>query len=213
MRTTRLLALLAAFAAFSAFGTQILWVGIDDNAIVHLQDQTINIADWIATLANAPGGRIRIGDTALYAGFEDPSGYIPPGQTAPSVVWETDFEGEHYGPYTDFDLQVVDTNGDPMPGQYADWQPIKLPDDDSSHIKIYFDIGYFDENNNYDFVSIATAVDYVDNVWNAHTYTTSELDPPTATPWRPKAYYAVPEPSTALLGAIGILLLMKRRKT
>lgn len=206
------LTILLSLFMYTASATQVLWAGIDANALVHLGNQTMSIANWITSLEYSAGGRIRIGDTALYAGFEDPSGYIPPGQTAPSIVWEADFEGDHYGPYTDFELEVVDQNGNPMPGQYADWQPIKLLSDSSSHVKIYFDIGYFDENADWDFVAVATAADYLDNIWDAHTYTAGTLLPPTETPWKPQHYYGIPEPSASLLALLGIGMFLKRRK-
>ena len=202
MRTTRLLALLAAFAAFSAYGTQIMWVGVDENAMVHLPNQTINIAYWITSLQCAPvdiGGRIRIGDTALPAGYE-----YPKDQNPPAVSFDDDI--------TEFGLVVVDDNDEPT-GAYADWQPIKLPEDiTKSHIAIYYDIGYWDENNNWDFVSVATAVGYVDNLWDNHTYTAGTLAPPDETSWYPDHFYAVPEPSTAFLTVLGALFLLKRRK-
>jgi len=206
MKKTIIAALISLCCAYSN-ATQILWVGIDENAKVHLSDQTVSIVDWIALLGNSPsyvdpvdvGGRIRIGDTALLAGYED-----PPDQNPPAVSFDDEI--------TEFGLVLVDDNDEPT-GMYADWQPIKLPEEiTKSHTPIYYDIGYCDANADWEFVTIATAIGFVDELWDNHTYIAGTLAPPTETPWRPNNFYAVPEPSTTLLALLGIGMLLKRRK-
>lgn len=188
-----------------ANAAQILWAGVNENALVHLGNQTQTVAEWISSLQLTPidvGGRIRIGDTALPAGFQtDP-------YNKDSVVFFDDASEFELGVSEEIEEDVYIWKE----GMYADWQPIKLPSESPSHVKIYFDIGYWDENADWDFVAVATATDYLDNIWNAHTYTTGTLAPPTETPWRPDNFYAVPEPSTALLALLGVGMLFKRRK-
>lgn len=199
--------LVMALFATSAMATQIMWVGVDETALVHLSDQTVNIVDWIALLGNSPlnvapvdvGGRIRIGDTALPAGYE-----YPEGQNPPAVSFDDDI--------TEFGLVVVDDNDEPT-GAYANWQPIKLPEGiTKSPVTIYYDIGYWDANADWEFVTVATAVGSLDALWDNHTYTAGTLLPPTETPWKPRDFYAVPEPSTAILALLGVGLLFNRRK-
>ena len=205
--------LVMALFAMNAPADRILWVGIDPDAEVHIGKDVSRLGDWIDSYNGMAGGQILLSTTALYAGFEDPSGYIPPGQVAPSVVWETDFEGEHIGPYMDFELSVVDENYDPIPGMYADWQAIRLQageDTDPSHMALYFNIGYYDDD--YNFTPVASAMNYMDAVWDAHTYESGTLAPPTQTPWRPAAFYAVPAPSPAILALLVTCPLLRRRK-
>lgn len=204
---------LMALFAMNAMADRILWVGIDPDAEVHIGNDIHKLGDWIDSYSGMAGGQILLRSTALYAGFEDPSGYIPPGQVAPTVVWEIDFEGEHLGPYTDFELSVVDENYEPIPGMYADWQPILLQagaNTDPSHMELYFNIGYYDDD--YNFTAVASAMNYTDAVWDPHSYESGTLAPPIQTPWRPDYFVAVPEPSAAILALLGTSLLLKRRR-
>ena len=201
--------LVMALFAINAMAGRILWVGIGDNPQVEVNGVMTPLATWIASLPCDPadvGGRIRIGNTALPSGWEDPTQPIPPGQQHHPVVFDDDI--------TEFEVNLVDTDGNPT-GGYADWQPIRLTDvkdSDPLNVEIFFDLGYWDENSNWDFVSVATASAYVDSAfWNAHSYESGTLAPPTETPWRPFAV-AVPEPSTAILALLGTCLLLKRRK-
>ena len=208
-----LITTILALAALGAGAARILWVGIDDQSLVHLSDQTLHIADWFSAVQTEHGcdpvdigGRIRIGDTVLLAGYSDPSGYIPPGQSAPTILFDPDI--------TEFGLLVVDQYDEPT-GAYADWQPIQLnatADSDPEHLEIYFDIGYWDANSAWEFVPLATAVSWVDTIWSMHSYESGTLLPPGESPWRPVDFYAVPEPSTCMLLAVGMLLMTNKRK-
>lgn len=193
---TTILALLTILSS----ATQIMWVGIDKNALVHINDNVLSINDWITTLQCAPedvGACIRVGDTAMPAGYED-----PPYQQPPSVVFDEDI--------SEFCVIVTDIYGEPT-GMYADWQPIRLDNTDKS-ATVYYDIGYWDENLDWEFVTVATATDMLGNLWNQHTYEAGTLLPPTETPWKPSDYYAIPEPSPSILAILGTLFLLKRRK-
>ena len=181
--------------AMSAMADRILWVGIGDNPQVEVNGIMTPLATWIASLPCDPvdvGGRIRIGNTALPAGWEDPP-------DSKKYTFEDDI--------TEFALA-----GDGI--AWTDWQPIRLTnvkDSDPLNVEIFFDLGYWDENSNWDFVAMATASAYVDSeFWNAHSYESGTSAPPTETPWRP--FVAVPEPSTTFLALLGIGMLLKRRK-
>lgn len=209
---------LMALFAMNAMADRILWVGIDPDAEVHIGNDIYNLGDWIDSYSGMAGGQILLRSTALYAGFEDPNqvvdpSLIPAGQSTPTIVWETDFEGDHVGPYTDFELSVVDENYEPIPGMYADWQPILLQtgaNTDPSHVELYFNIGYYDDD--YNFTAVASAMNYMDAVWDPYSYESGTLAPPIQTPWRPDCFVAVPEPSTAIIALLGVGLLIKRRK-
>lgn len=185
--------------AMSAPADRILWVGIagiGDEPRVEVNGTMTPLATWIASLPCDPadvGGRIRIGNTALPAGWEDPP-------DSKNYIFEDDI--------TEFELAGGGST-------WADWQPIRLTnvkDSDPLNTEIFFDLGYWDENSNWDFVAMATASAYVDSAfWNAHSYESGTLAPPTETPWRPFAV-AVPEPSPAILALLGTCPLLKRRK-
>ena len=163
------------------------------------------LSQWWTTLSCAPvdvGARILVDGVPMPSGYEDPSGYIPPGQSAPTIVFDDEI--------TEFGVLLVDENEDPT-GQYADWTPTRLDNTSLSAI-VSFDIGYWDENADWVFVPIATATTTLGDIWDAHSYDAGTLAPPTQTPWRPTAFYAVPEPSTAILAMLGTCLLLKRRK-
>ena len=195
------LTILTALLTFAASAAQIMWVGINENALVHIDNQVLSLNDWLLTLQCAPedvGARIRIGDAAMPAGFDD-----PPGQQPPHVVFDEEV--------SEFGILVTDMyTGDFV--SYADWQPIRLDNTDKSAV-VYYDIGYWDESLDWEFVTVATATDTLGNLWNKHTYETGTLLPPTETPWKPVDYYAIPEPRPAILAILGTLFLLKRRKS
>lgn len=192
--------LVMALFAMNAMADRILWVGIGDNPQVEVSGVMTPLATWIASLpcdSADVGGRIRIGNTALPAGWEDPPG-------SKEYTFDEDI--------TEFELAVTDQEGNFS--SWTDWGPIRLtntPDADPLNVEIFFDLGYWDENSNWDFVAVATASAYVDSAfWNAHSYESGTLAPPVETPWRPFA--TVPEPSTALFALLGVGLLFNRRK-
>lgn len=194
------LTILTALLTFAASAAQIMWVGIDENALVHVDNQILSLNDWMLTFQCAPedvGARIRIDDVAMPAGYED-----PPYQQPPSVVFDDD--------YSEFGVIVTSYDTGEFVG-YANWQPIRLDNTDLSAIVCY-DIGYWDENQDWEFITVATATDTLGNLWNQHTYETGTLLPPTETPWKPANYYAIPEPSPSILAILGTLFLLKRRK-
>lgn len=200
----RLLALLLLFAAVSARSSYIMWVGMDENATISDGVSTVNFLVYLSAKADAVnmGGRIRIGDEALPAGYED-----PPDQNPPAVSFDDEI--------VDFGLVVVDGDDQPT-GAYGDWQPIKIPDDVSpySHVKVYYDIGYWDEADDWNFVKVATAEEWLDVLYNeGHIYEAGTLAPPIETPWRPLEYSTVvPEPSTGALFLLGTFLLFRKNR-
>ena len=181
--------------------------------MVHSNSVSVLVSTWVSMLDCEPfdiAARIRIGDDAQQAGYQDPSGYIPPGQTAPTIIFE---EG-----VTDFGVLVLDAN-DEWTGDYTDWQPIRLSSSDMSQ-PVYFDIGIYQETSpgsgEYEFVPLATATETLGNLWGTHTYEAGTLAPPSQTAWKPTDYYyevlPVPEPSTAALTMAGLALLFRRRR-
>ena len=196
--------LVMALFAINAMADRILWVGIGDNPQVEVNGVMTPLATWIASLPCDPvdvGGRIRIGNTALPAGWEDQTQPIPSGQQNHPVVFDDDIR--------EFMVNVVDAYDNPT-GSYADWQPIRLDNTDLNAM-VFFELGYWDAAADWEFVPMASANAPLGDLWDAHTYETFDLNPPTATPWRPFAV-AVPEPSTAILALLGTCLLLKRRK-
>ena len=165
----------------------------------------MNLSQWWTTLSCAPadvGARIRVDGVPMPSGYKDPSGYIPPGQSAPSIFFDDEI--------TEFGVLMVDDNGDPT-GLYTDWTPTRL-DNTSLTAIVSFDIGYWDENKDWAFVPIATAITTLGEIWDAHTYEAGTLAPPTQMPWRPDYFVAVPEPSTAILALLGVGMLLKEGK-
>lgn len=196
---------LLVLAAMNANSATVLWVGIDDSSTIDYVTHSLSISDWISSLPCLPedaGARILVDGAAMPAGHEDPSGYIPPGQTAPSIVFDDDI--------SEFSLVLTDTDANPI--GYADWQPIRLDNSDpGSHVR--YEIGYWDETRDWEFVPLAYASAQMSELLGIHTYESGSLAPPTQTPWRPTVFNAVPEPSSAMLLLAGMLLLVKRRKT
>lgn len=205
----RVLFLMTMTFALTCRGAYILWVGVDENAV--LKDGysiPTGFTSWVtrSDITGNAGGRIRIGDTVLLAGWEDPP-------MSKNVVFDDDI--------TDFCLEMFEDDlATVRPGEYANWQPIRIPDgvNPAEHIEICYDIGYFDVENDWAFVTVATATSCLDLLYNGditgkHIYETGTLAPPTEVPWRPLEYEYVtdvPEPSTAVLALTGVVLLLGR---
>ena len=203
MRAKTVLSAIAMFVPMMAMATRILWIGVDENSIVDLGVNRITITDWFKTLPCDPvdiGGTISVGGTPMPAGYED-----PPHQQPPSVSFDDEL--------VEFGLVVVDEYDEPT-GQLADWQPIRLDVVDRNAV-VRFDIGYWDADADWAFVSIASASAVLGDLLEPHTYEAGTLLPPTETPWRPTLFYgAIPEPVTANLARLGaiVLWLSSRRR-
>jgi len=203
MKLKTIISTAISFLPMVALPARILWAGMDGNAVVDIGGNRIHVADWFSTLPCSPvdiGGRIRIGDRAMPAGYEYPIGMQPP-----AVSFDDDI--------TEFGLLVLDGNDEPT-GQLADWQPIRLDIADQGST-VYFDIGYWDEDAGWSFVPVAYASASLGDLWSPHTYESGTLLPPTETPWRPSVFYgAIPEPNVACLALVGavILWLCRRRR-
>lgn len=149
------------------------------------------------------GGRILVDGVAMPAGYEYPEGQNPPA---------VDFDDD----YTEFGLGVVDDN-DNWTGAYSDWSPIKLGEEDPAtlDVGVIFEIGYWDENDDWNFIPLASSDSFPLNRMNDHYYEAGTLLPPTETPWKPIDFYTdypVPEPSSISLFLSGLLILMLSRK-
>lgn len=210
MKTLKLLVVFVVMFAMSLPAAQILWVGVADNATVHVDGNNYTVARWANAIGQDMvnvGGRILVNGTPMLAGYEDPSGYIPAGQTAPSIVWDDDI--------TDFMIAVVNQYDEPT-GRYADWQPINLGDEDlaDKSAQVVFQLGYWDDDGWGDFVPLVYASDVLGNLWDLHTYTTGSLAPPNETPWKPVDFYGstpIPEPSITILMSIGFGAILLRK--
>ena len=147
---TLFITMLAIMASIHLQASQVLWVGIDDNAKIHVNQSEYTMLEWANEIGQDMvnvGARITVGGDPMPAGYEDPSGYIPPGQSAPTIFFDDPVWGIAY----EFGVGMVDNN-DEWTGDYADWQPIRLDNTDKS-AEIIFELGYWDDN--YDFVSLA----------------------------------------------------------
>lgn len=119
------------------------------------------------------------------------------------------------GPYTDFELGVVDENYNVIPGMYADWTPIKISDGEPTwNAETIFELGYWD--NDWNFIPLASSDSVLlNNLDNEHIYETGSLAPPVETPWKPIDFYTdyqVPEPSITILTILGTCILLLKRK-
>jgi hypothetical protein len=197
------LTLLLAILSIAASATQIMWVGADEGMKVHLGNTTLSITDWISTLACTPdnvAGRISIGDLPQAAGYE--VGYR-----------ECEFDDD----IVDFGILLTEEVEPGVwqavtPLTYADYQPIRLTENTPSDVSVFYELGYWDENLDWEFVPVAVASASLNDLWAAHTYTAGTLAPPTETPWHPTDFYAIPEPNPSILAILGTLFLLKRRK-
>ncbi len=205
------LAFLTIALSVNCLGGQILWTGLDDTAVIDNGIARVNISDWINTLSCTPdnvAARISIDGMYMRVGYEDPSGYIPPGQSAPTIMFDSPEWGEQY----DYGILVCDDNLEPyIPYWYADYNTIEIVGD-NMNAPVVYELGYWDENLGWDFVPLAYAQDTLGNLWNAHTYENGTLAPPLQTPWSPSVFYTnVPEPSCGILAILGMALLIRRR--
>ena len=192
MKMKKWIIALVALTAVNCFANRILWVGIGDNPQVEVNGVMTPLATWIASLPCDPadvGARIRVGDTAMPAGYQA----------------FTD-KGEEY---IEFDNDTTEFEVALTSGGWADYQQIRLDNTDLNAM-VFFELGYWDESANWEFVPMASANAPLSDLWNAHTYETFDMSEPVAGPWRPFA--TVPEPSTAILALLGTCLLLKRRK-
>lgn len=202
----KLLTLFFMFLTMTVQATYVLWVGVNKNAVVHAGDNTFSIPQF-ASIVGQPmenvGGRILVDGVAMPAGYEHLPREIPP---------RVDFDDD----ISEFGLAVVD-DYHVWTGSYADWQPIKLGDENPAtlDVGVIFEIGYWDENDDWNFIPLASSDSFSPNGMNDHYYEAGTLLPPTETPWRPIDFYTdypVPEPSIVILTILGACAMLLKRK-
>ena len=202
----KLLILLLTCMAMGVQAGYVLWVGVSENAVVHIGGNTYSIPQF-ASIVGQPmenmGGRILVDGIAMPAGYED-----PPDQNPPAVNFDDDI--------TELGLGGVDNDGN-WTGAYSDWQPIKLGEEDPAtlDVGVIFEIGYWDENDDWNFIPLGSSDSFSLNEMYDHYYKAGTVLPPEQTPWRPIDFYTdspVPEPSVTLLAILGACAMLLKRK-
>lgn len=232
----KFLSILLACSAFSVNAAWVLWAGLDEEAQVFDGTTYTKLLDWTATFPCAREDvtfRVCLNGEPLKLGYEDPSGSIPAGQVAPTIVFDDPEWGASYevclfmGDYDENGNWVA--NSDP-----ADWQPILLnatadtkPIVDDPNQKITMEIGYSNDDTDWEFVKMAESEvrtmysmfqKYTsdDGVEFPHAYVSGTLYAPVEDPWHPSIFTVyrpiVPEPSSAALLAVGVIMLFRKRK-
>lgn len=206
MKKTIIATLISLCCTYSN-ATQILWAGIDDNAKIYFNDgssQAPSAFDYDTQLNTVKIGLYDSSSTLIsYLGF----------YYEESGTWYNDSEETDLYSYDERDGSILG---------YNDWIPVTIPNNATDSMKVRMELGFVDltisDENDPSTWDIFHSFAYSDFVTigylndNNHTYPTFDLNPPIQSPWRPSTFNAVPEPSATILAALGIGMLLKRRK-
>ena len=181
----KLLTLFFMCLAMSVQAIQILWVGINENAIIDFGSYRMTVAEWVNSLE----------DPELDAGFQIRTDETP----LPEV----------YSGLTDIMMIQSDEFG-----AGGRWNPFLCPIDVRSvgdDEVIYYDLFQWDYSLD-DYKFVATASSNI-NLLENYGYETFDINPSYAKEWKPDIYYApVPEPSITILAILGACAMLLKRK-
>ena len=222
-----LLALLLALGPACAHAASILWVSIDPDASVQVKDPDGAILEE-SLLRN-----FRLDGRPVNAAKVSASDGI--GSTSYLLIAYDDLVGNVVA--DDPESNTIDlselsgSSGGSGSGAGAEYVAVSLRDliqtADLASTTITLELGYVDWDA-YDayveqnpggslaiddrfFQGLATATASLGDL-QAHVTEQSDLNTPSSTPWTPKTFTAVPEPSVCLTALLGVLLLSKRRR-
>lgn len=224
-----LLALLLALAPACAHAASILWVSVDPDASVQVKDPDGAILeesllrnfrlDGRSVNAAKVSASDGIGSTSyLLIAYEEEG-------TERMVVDDPSCNAVQFS----FPGSGESTSEDPQAA--GQWIPVCLADFSDPSLNVTLELGYVDWDaygTAYDtyvadhpggslaiddrfFQGLATATAPLGDL-QAHVTEQSDLNTPSSTPWTPKTFTAVPEPSVCLTALLGVLLLSKRRR-
>ena len=205
--------------AMSAMAGRILWLGIDKNTPVNFSNGTsigLNQLDY-DTQVNTFKAAVYDSSASQVLAYldlyyeEEYERELTDGTFVTEKRWVKE-DGFNEG-----DLMFVDQGGQTYLG--TNWQPAAIPDWVSDTMKLCIELGFLDMSSWTDDpstwvgdVQLFAKSDFVSfGELGEHSYISETLAPPTETPWKP-SYFAVPEPSTAILALLGVGMLFKRRQ-
>ena len=193
MRTFLKFILAAALAApLCGRASTVLWFSVDVTTPVVTDTETYSVDTFVdaATGKGINAVRVRVSgsgvpdDTFLMLYFDGVAG------------WES-AEG----------LTIAELAG-------AQYQPADMDGYASSGNRFTLELGYIDlEDENAEFSAFATAEEAYDKLLASGYTSAGGISVPSQMPWTPSVYYApVPEPSSALLLAVGAAAIALRRR-
>lgn len=223
------LPLLLALAPTAASAARILWIGIDETAMIvdPADEQTKPIYQFQASGKVLNAAQVSVEDlsgtssTYLCFVYEDDQGHmvVDPDATTTEVNFPS-ASGSGSGAGTG-------TSSGSDPATTSDWLAAYLGDIDDETATVTLELGHVDwaavdaayENNpsgvgvSIDFTPLAVATaSWGELVSGDHISEQASVSTPGATPWTPTSYTAVPEPSVCCMALLGVLLLARRRR-
>ena len=207
-------ALLLALAPARAPAASILWARVDPLADVVLYRDGEELRQAVSRFQidgrSVNAAKMSVTDAlgathSLMIVYEGQGGAMVSDDPA-STVAELDFSG-------------LDTQSE------GGWIPVCLGDYDVDDLVVRFELGYVDWNAYESFFSESDPSTWADGVFEPlafaegtvgglapYVYEQSSLSTPSATPWTPSVFTAVPEPSVCWTALLGVLLLSRRRR-
>lgn len=200
-----LITTILALAALGANAARILWASIDEAADI---DSVAfrSYEDTQSRFVNA--ARLSVSSIGAAQSEYDQSQVVQLALLIPA--WDGDQE------YWEDDFPVVCLRYNDDTYEMGDWSSqFNLGDDPASDARIFFELGYvenWDDYDNISFVTLAVASATIQElVDGSYTYVSGSITPPAERNWKPTHFHAVPEPATGALLLIGVAMLMKRR--
>lgn len=194
--------LVMALFAINAMADRIQWTWVTQidmsEAQLHINGTTVGIFDYLGSANQIINSmRVKVGDY-----------YMDPAYSDGSIDTEYSdmlIDKDACSPLLFAFYGQTEKMGDNIP-LYT------LVDSERKTWNVIVEVGYYDfDLDEFNTIGLSDATTWGWIYDNNHMYPLSTIAPPT-TDWKPRDFYAVPEPSTAILAMLGTCLLLKRRK-